>query len=175
MAHYLKSGVTLPPDTKFNSSNRGYPDISAVGQNISNASHLSPSQTSHCSLHAPMLNYRAARTHSFMGFSSLSITQKKHTIFAPSTAHCCNMYYLLTQHSDHPERPVVHHRWHQRRRAHHRRHHDAAEQLPAQQSQGTTKIITTPPPPPSLLHRCQTKPNRNYQTSLFSLFVSHVY
>merc|ERR1712176_1262623 len=28
---YLKSGVTLPPSTYFNSSNRGYPDVAALG------------------------------------------------------------------------------------------------------------------------------------------------
>jgi len=31
---YLKSGVKLPPSTKFNASGRAYPDVSAVGQNI---------------------------------------------------------------------------------------------------------------------------------------------
>jgi len=31
---YLKSGIALPPSTKFNSSNRAYPDISAIGQNV---------------------------------------------------------------------------------------------------------------------------------------------
>lgn len=30
---YLNSGVTLPPSTKFNSSNRAYPDLAAIGQN----------------------------------------------------------------------------------------------------------------------------------------------
>jgi len=31
---YLKSNITLPPSTKFNATNRGYPDVSACGQNI---------------------------------------------------------------------------------------------------------------------------------------------
>jgi tripeptidyl-peptidase-1 len=31
---YLSSGIALPPATKFNSSNRAYPDISAMGQNV---------------------------------------------------------------------------------------------------------------------------------------------
>jgi len=31
---YLKSGVTLPPSTYFNSSNRGYPDVAALGNNF---------------------------------------------------------------------------------------------------------------------------------------------
>jgi len=30
---YLKSGVTIPPSTKFNATNRAYPDLSAIGQN----------------------------------------------------------------------------------------------------------------------------------------------
>jgi len=30
---YLKSGVVIPPSTKFNATNRAYPDISAIGQN----------------------------------------------------------------------------------------------------------------------------------------------
>jgi len=34
VAHYLQSGVVLPPTSKFNSTNRGYPDVSAIGQNI---------------------------------------------------------------------------------------------------------------------------------------------
>jgi tripeptidyl-peptidase-1 len=31
---YLNSGVTLPPSTYFNSSNRGYPDVAALGNNF---------------------------------------------------------------------------------------------------------------------------------------------
>merc|ERR1739848_12493 len=31
---YLKSGVTLPPSSYFNSSNRGYPDVAAAGNNF---------------------------------------------------------------------------------------------------------------------------------------------
>merc|ERR1712147_92772 len=31
---YLKSGVALPPSTFFNSSNRGYPDVAAMGNNF---------------------------------------------------------------------------------------------------------------------------------------------
>jgi tripeptidyl-peptidase-1 len=31
---YLSSGIALPPSTKFNASNRAYPDISAMGQNV---------------------------------------------------------------------------------------------------------------------------------------------
>jgi len=31
---YLNSGIALPPSTKFNASNRAYPDISAMGQNV---------------------------------------------------------------------------------------------------------------------------------------------
>jgi len=31
---YLSSGIALPPSTKFNSSNRAYPDIAAMGQNV---------------------------------------------------------------------------------------------------------------------------------------------
>ena len=30
---YLASGVALPPATKFNAKGRGYPDVSAIGQN----------------------------------------------------------------------------------------------------------------------------------------------
>lgn len=30
---YLSSGVTLPPTADFNSSNRGFPDVSALGHN----------------------------------------------------------------------------------------------------------------------------------------------
>jgi tripeptidyl-peptidase-1 len=31
---YLNGGVTLPPSTYYNSSNRGYPDIAAMGNNF---------------------------------------------------------------------------------------------------------------------------------------------
>merc|ERR1711976_184218 len=31
---YLKSGVALPPSSYFNSSNRGYPDVAAMGNNF---------------------------------------------------------------------------------------------------------------------------------------------
>merc|ERR1712093_78136 len=31
---YLSSGVALPPSTYFNSSNRGYPDVAALGNNF---------------------------------------------------------------------------------------------------------------------------------------------
>merc|ERR1711904_612512 len=31
---YLKSGVTLPPSTYFNGTNRGYPDVAAMGNNF---------------------------------------------------------------------------------------------------------------------------------------------
>ncbi|GAM22530.1 hypothetical protein SAMD00019534_057050 [Acytostelium subglobosum LB1] len=31
--HYLNSGIHLPPQSKFNESNRGYPDVSVVGHN----------------------------------------------------------------------------------------------------------------------------------------------
>jgi len=31
---YLKSGIALPPSTKFNATGRAYPDISAMGQNV---------------------------------------------------------------------------------------------------------------------------------------------
>merc|ERR1712137_871388 len=31
---YLKSGVALPPSSYFNSSNRGYPDVAALGNNF---------------------------------------------------------------------------------------------------------------------------------------------
>lgn len=34
VAHYLSSNITIPPSSKFNSSNRGYPDIGAMGQNV---------------------------------------------------------------------------------------------------------------------------------------------
>jgi len=30
---YLKSGITLPPKTDFNASNRGFPDVAALGHN----------------------------------------------------------------------------------------------------------------------------------------------
>ncbi|GAM19570.1 hypothetical protein SAMD00019534_027450, partial [Acytostelium subglobosum LB1] len=33
VAAYLKSGVVLPPSTVFNASNRGFPDVSALGHN----------------------------------------------------------------------------------------------------------------------------------------------
>jgi tripeptidyl-peptidase-1 len=33
IANYLKSGVKLPPKGYFNTSGRGYPDVSAVGHN----------------------------------------------------------------------------------------------------------------------------------------------
>merc|ERR1712014_251871 len=31
---YLNSGTTLPPSTYFNSNNRGYPDVAAMGNNF---------------------------------------------------------------------------------------------------------------------------------------------
>merc|ERR1712066_695373 len=31
---YLSSGVALPPSSYFNSSNRGYPDVAALGNNF---------------------------------------------------------------------------------------------------------------------------------------------
>ncbi len=35
VAHYLSSSsVVLPPDSKFNRTNRAYPDIGAIGQNV---------------------------------------------------------------------------------------------------------------------------------------------
>jgi tripeptidyl-peptidase-1 len=34
VAHYLASNITIPPSTKFNRSNRAYPDVGAIGQNV---------------------------------------------------------------------------------------------------------------------------------------------